>query len=218
MWAENYDAQPGNLMLDLDELIFSDLLGNIPVANFDVADIGCGTGRHWAEITGRQPKALTGYDVSTGMLDRLKEKFPQAHTCRITNNRFSATADATYDLLISTLTIAHIEDIDEALTNWCRILKPDADIIITDFHPAALALGGKRTFEHQKGQVTVRNFIHPVNDIEQILQRHNFYVVKRMERVVDASVKHYYSAKNALHVYREFENCPIIYGLHLRRR
>jgi ubiquinone/menaquinone biosynthesis C-methylase UbiE len=217
IWAENYDVQPGNLMLDLDEIIFPELLNGIDITHKQVADIGCGTGRHWIKILQKHPLSLTGFDVSEGMLKHLKQKFPKAHTHHITDNVFAAVPDAAFDVLLSTLTVAHIENIDEALQAWARILKNKADIIITDFHPDALAMGGKRTFEHNRGQIAVENFVHRVGDIESILNAYGFHLVKRTERVVDESVKQYYEAKNALHVYHQFENCPIIYGLHLRR-
>lgn len=47
IWSGSYDLQPGNLMLDLDEKIFTSLLKNIDLAEKEIADIGCGTGRHW---------------------------------------------------------------------------------------------------------------------------------------------------------------------------
>ena len=50
LWSENYDMQPGNLMLDLDEILFSKLLTTLEIKNKDIADIGCGTGRHWTKI------------------------------------------------------------------------------------------------------------------------------------------------------------------------
>jgi len=218
LWSENYDAQPGNLMLDMDEGVFSALLEGIDLENKQIADIGCGTGRHWAKILENKPLYLTGFDVSSGMLSRLQKKIPQAHACKITDDLFSDIPDAKYDMIISTLTVAHIENIAEALQAWCRILKNDGDIIITDFHPDALALGGKRTFEHHKTQIAVQNFVHYVHDIEEILLKNNFHVVKKYERIVDGSVRHYYLAKNALHVYEKFKNSPIIYGIHLRRR
>jgi ubiquinone/menaquinone biosynthesis C-methylase UbiE len=218
IWAENYDEQPGNLMLDMDEQLFIKLLSDVDIKNKQVADIGCGTGRHWTKIFHKQPLSLTGFDVSEGMLSRLKEKFPQAHTYRVTDNLFSEIIDAKYDIIVSTLTVAHIKNISEALEAWCRILKKNGDIIITDFHPNALAFGGKRTFEHHKKQIAVQNFVHYVHEIEEILLKYNFYVVKEYERVVDESVKHYYQSKNALHVYEKFKDSRIIYGLHLRRK
>jgi ubiquinone/menaquinone biosynthesis C-methylase UbiE len=217
IWAGNYDAQPGNLMLDLDEMIFPELLSGISITGKRVADIGCGTGRHWAKILKQEPLSLTGFDVSEGMLNRLKQKFPQADTQHISDDLFSDVKDATFDVAVSTLTVAHIQNIEQALQAWSRILKSNADLIITDFHPAALDIGGKRTFEHQKRQIAVENFVHPILMIESILSKHGFRLIKRVERVVDESVKHYYVAKNAMHVYDKFEHCPIIYGLQLRR-
>ena len=93
----------------------------------------------------------------------------------------------------------------------------DGDIIITDFHPNALAFGGKRTFEHHKTQIAVQNFVHYVYEIEEILRKNNFYIVQKEERIIDESVKHYYAAKNALPVFEKFNGSRIIYGIHLRR-
>lgn len=217
IWAENYDLQPGNLMLDLDKVLFAGLFDTIDVTNKHIADIGCGTGRHWPEIFKKQPASLTGFDVSPGMLHKLKEKFQAAKIHTITDNRFAATGDGTYDIIVSTLTVAHIENIEEALNAWCRILKPTGDIIITDFHPDALASGGKRTFKHHNTHIAVQNFVHSTNTIKKILLNNNFFVVNQQEKKVDETVMHYYAAQNALHVYEKFKGFPIIYGMHFRR-
>jgi len=217
LWSDEYDAQPGNLMLVLDELVFSGLLYAIDIKNKHVADIGCGTGRHWDKIFKKAPASLTGFDVSQGMLNRLQAKFPEAKIQQITDNLFSEIPDASYDVIVSTLTVAHIEDLGSALKAWCRILKEKGDIIITDFHPNALAYGGKRTFEHQKKQIAVQNFVHYVADIKIELLKYKLQLVSIDERVVDESMKHYYTAKNALPVYEKFKGSKIIYGIHLRR-
>jgi ubiquinone/menaquinone biosynthesis C-methylase UbiE len=217
IWAENYDSQPGNLMLDLDQIVFSELLERITIKNKEVADIGCGTGRHWPLILRKQPVSLTGFDVSPGMLGKLKEKFPTAHTHVITDNFFSLIPDAFYDVIVSTLTVAHIEHIEEAINTWCRLLKPNGDIIITDFHPDALASGGQRTFKHENGHIAVKNFSHATNTIKDVLLKNGFTPVGETERKVNESVKHYYTAQNALHVYDQFKGFSIIYGIHFRR-
>ncbi len=204
-------------MLDMDETLFPELLGGLLLDNKQVADIGCGTGRHWAKLFQANPGSLTGFDVSGGMLQRLQEKFPAAHTRKITDNRFTDVADGTFDVIVSTLTVAHIQDIAEALSAWSRILKKEADMIITDFHPDVLAQGGKRTFQHQNKPMAVTNFVHRVEDIEQLLAGHGFRLVERKERIVDESVKHYYRAKNALPLYEQYKGARMIYGLHVRR-
>ena len=157
IWSENYDAQPGNLMMDLDEEVFSALLNGVVLKDKHIADIGCGTGRHWSKLFAGQPLTLTGFDVSQGMLNRLQQKFPQANIYQIRDNVFTDIPGSTYDAIVSTLTVAHIEDIEEALKAWSRMLKAKSDLIITDFHPNALAFGGKRTFAHGKTQIAVQN-------------------------------------------------------------
>lgn len=217
LWAENYDSQPGNLMLDLDEILFAALLPNAGIKGKNVADIGCGTGRHWSKLLVQDPASLIGFDVSPGMLNKLKAKYPDAKTSVITNNNFSTVEDGIYDVIVSTLTVAHIENIEEALEAWSRILKYRGDIIITDFHPDALAFGGKRTFSHQNTQIAVKNHVHTLDRIKAILLRNNFEVVLEEEKKVDETVMHYYREQNALHVYEKFKGFPIIYGIHFRR-
>ena len=217
IWAPEYDSQPGNLMLDLDELVFTELLNSIDLESKYIADIGCGTGRHWSKLRQKDIAGLTGFDLSPGMLSMLKEKFPETETHVITDNRFTSVTDKTYDLIVSTLTVAHIKNIDEALAAWSRILMDSGDIIITDFHPSALASGGQRTFKHGNGHIAVQNFVHSTATIISILEKHNFELVAKLEKTVDETVKHYYQAQNAMHVYEKFKGFPIIYGLHFRR-
>jgi len=217
IWAENYDAQPGNLMLDLDEILFTKLLGGLSLENKTVVDIGCGTGRHWGKIFQQNPASLTGFDVSTGMLEKLTTKFPEAKTYVIMDNHFEDIADDTYDVILSTLTVAHIKDIESALKTWCRITKQQGDMIITDFHPNALASGGRRTFRHGDKHIAVQNFVHTTDSIKHILLKEGFTAIAHQEIKVDETVKHYYEQQNALHVYEKFKDQPIIYGIHFKR-
>lgn len=217
LWSVNYDVQPGNLMLDLDEVLFSKLLRNAGIQNKTIADIGCGTGRHWNKILEREPQSLTGFDVSEGMLNRLKEKFPAASVYHITDDLFANAPNAPFDLIVSTLTVAHIEDIGKALNAWCGLLKPKSEIIITDFHPKMLAFGGKRTFSHNNMRLSVRNYVYHIHTIKNILHDNGFKVAAEEEFRIDETVKHYYESQKALPVYEQFKGFPVIYGIHFRR-
>lgn len=217
LWSANYDMQPGNLMLDLDEILFPKLLENISLKNKNVADIGCGTGRHWGKILQQNPLSLTGFDVSQGMLNKLKEKYPNANVYRIKDDLFLNVPYAPFDVIVSTLTVAHIENIGEALNAWCGMLKLNSEIVITDFHPKMLAFGGKRTFKHNNKQLAVRNFVYHTHTIKNILHDNGFKVVAEEEFSIDETVKHYYEAQNALPVYEQFKSFPVIYGIHLKR-
>jgi hypothetical protein len=96
-------------------------------------------------------------------------------------------------------------------------LKNNADIVITDFHPDALAKGGKRTFEYHHKQVSVKNYVHFTHTVKDALLKNGFRMLNEIAVKVDDTVRHYYTAKNALAVYERFKNTPIIYGIHFRR-
>ena len=216
-WAGSYDYQPGNLMLDLDERLFKRLVGDIDLKNKRVADIGCGTGRHWQQLYALQPNLVMGFDVSGGMLQQLKNKFPGALTQQITGNTLPMVGDATVDTVISTITIAHIKHIEEAIASWVRITKKNGWLVITDFHPAMLANGGKRSFTHNGSTRSIVNYVHTLEKLMMLFDKYGCTLTRQVEIYVDEAVKHYYEAKNALPVYQRFKGMPIIYGLQLTK-
>ena len=197
IWAQYYDAQPDNLMLALDEEIFTELISKVALDNKVIVDVGCGTGRHWGKIYAKQPSRMIGYDVSEGMLKVLKEKFPEAETHRLTDNSLKPLPDRSCDVVISTLAAAHIQDIEDALREWARVLKPDGHIILTDYHPDTLAKGGNRTFTHNGKLIAVKNYVHPLVKIWGVSSKLGFKVDTFIERQIDESVKHYYDKHNA---------------------
>ena len=217
IWALSYDHQPDNLMLVLDEELCGSLLASVPLSGKVIADIGCGTGRHWKKIVDRQPSRLVGYDVSGGMLEILRKKFPLAETHQLKDHRLPELGDASCDLLLSTLTMAHIPDPEAALTEWCRVLSPGGEMIITDYHPVALARGGQRTFREGERVIAVRNYIYPIARILAIARRLGFHEVAVVEKKIDDTMRPYYEKQNALAVFERFNGVPIIYGLHLKK-
>jgi ubiquinone/menaquinone biosynthesis C-methylase UbiE len=217
LWAAAYDNQPGNLMLDLDEGVFSGLLDTISIPGKTIVDVGCGTGRHWRKILAGLPQRLIGYDVSPGMLAKLRDKIPGAETHLLQKEKMPEMPDHSCDAIVSTLTVAHIPFIETALKEWHRILRNNADIIITDYHPEALAKGGKRTFRHEGKTVAVKNHVHAIGRLRAIAWQLGWKEIQFTERVIDDSVKGYYERQNALHLFEDFKDIPIIYGMHLKR-
>ncbi len=216
LWATTYDSQPDNLMLALDTTLFNSFLDEVVIKDKKLIDIGCGTGRHWQEILSRKPAYLTGYDVSAEMLAILKSKFPDQTASRLTDNQLNEV-DASVDLIISTLALAHIPDPGNAMKEWVRILKAGGDIVITDYHPDALQKGGNRTFTHNDRLVAVKNYVHSIEQVTILAKQLGLSVLRIQERKIDESVKSWYEKKQALSVYEKFKGVPIIYGVHLKK-
>ena len=218
IWASTYDNQNGNLMLDLDEIIFTKLLREVDIQNKSVVDIGCGTGRHWEKLYKKQPAQLMGFDISLAMLNKLKLKFPMAITHLVTDSCYKNIKNESFNVLICTLTVAHIKKIEETINDWCALLKKNGDIILTDFHPTMLQQGGKRTFVNKKIPIAVKNYIHSLETIKRVFYVNGFICEQLEEILIDEKVKCYYAKQNALHVFNRFKDTPVIFGMHLKRR
>jgi ubiquinone/menaquinone biosynthesis C-methylase UbiE len=218
LWSENYDNQPGNLVLDLDDSLFSELLKKISLQDKFVADVGCGTGRHWEKIYSCHPYRLVGYDVSEGMLKVLKNKFPEAETYQIRGTRLSALENNSCDVIISTLVLAHIVNIEKAFTEWNRVLNAKGNIILTDYHPDMLLLGGKRTFNYHGKPMAVKSYIHPLSKINTVLQSLKLEMKEYREKRIDDTMEHYYQKQDVLHVYKRFKGTPVVYGVHITKQ
>ena len=84
-------------MLALDEEVFSTLLNDVNIKNKIIADVGCGTGRHWKKILEKEPEKLIGFDVSEEMLKMLQQKFPEAETHLLINNKLKQLENESCD-------------------------------------------------------------------------------------------------------------------------
>jgi len=115
LWSATYDAEPDNLLVLLDEELFEGLLRRVEVRGRRVIDVGCGTGRHWTKILAHGPLELVGYDVSPGMLARLRRKHPGAAVHLASAEALSHSAAQSCDLLVSTLALSHVPSADPVL-------------------------------------------------------------------------------------------------------
>ncbi|MGV3504796.1 MAG: class I SAM-dependent methyltransferase [Adhaeribacter sp.] len=216
-WAASYDAQPENLMLALDEEIFRQLLSRITCRGKIVLDLGCGTGRHWKKLLAHSPRKLIGYDVSAVMLQELQKKFPQAQTQLIADGQLPYAEDGPAGVLVSTLALAHLENPARAMRQWQQVLGPGADILLTDYHPETLALGGDRTFPYQGKTIAIRNYVHPLEKVRRSAADNGFEIMAFTEKRIDAELRPWYEKQGGLQVYNRFEGAGIIYGMHLKK-
>ena len=217
LWSTDYDDQAHNLVLALDEKLFNRFIDSIALTGKVILDIGCGTGRHWKKLLAKTPGRLVGYDVSKGMLRMLQLKFPGAETHLLKNHRLYATPDMSCDLIVSTLTIAHIPNLELALNEWNRILKPGGDIIITDFHPSTLATGGKRMFFWKKIPIEIESNVYTIDQIKQTTKHRQWSICRLEEIRIDDSVREHFEKQHALDSFDRNKGMLMIYGIHLKK-
>lgn len=205
-------------MVIMDEVLFWYMMDDVPLKGKIIADIGCGTGRHWQRLYAGRPAGLIGFDVSPRMIHQLRKKYPDADTRLLQGNALTGLGNGSCDLIISTLALAHMDQLETVLEEWCRVLKPGGHIIITDYHPAALQKGGDITFNHRNRTIAVKHNTYSLEYIRQLAKGLGLEQKAFRERIIDDSVKEFYEIQDALPTFNKFKGTPIIYGIHFQKK
>lgn len=143
-WAEVYDGEDNPLVL-LEEKQIGELIGN--VAGLQVADIGCGTGRHAIRLAASGAK-VTALDFSDGMLERARAK-PGASDITFIRHDLTKTfplESGSFDRVVCCLVLDHICDLKGFFSELGRICKREGFIVISCMHPAMMLRGVQARF------------------------------------------------------------------------
>ncbi len=143
-WAEIYDGE-GNPLVELEEPRVAELLG--PVRGLDIADIGCGTGRH-ALVLAAAGAHVTAVDFSAGMLEKARAK-PGADKVRWLQHDLThqlPIRDASQHRVVCGLVVDHISDLNGLFREFRRILRPGGFVVVSIMHPAMMLRGVQARF------------------------------------------------------------------------
>lgn len=132
--AKNWDA--GQTKNNSAKNIFKGIRKKIKLNNkMKVADIGAGTGLLLMQFV-PFVKSIDGFDNSEGMLKELDNKIKDQKQKSCKAILFDADIDDLpqnkYDLIVSSMTFHHINDIDNFATIMYRALKPGGQFAIGD--------------------------------------------------------------------------------------
>lgn len=152
-WAETYD-RPLRLFA-LEEPPMRRILD--PLEPGTVLDAACGTGRYATYLAARGHEVI-GVDQSPAMLDRARAKLPAATFVEgdLTNIPLD---DGTVDTVVCALALVHVGDLDAAMRELTRVVRPGGRIAISDVHPFIVMLGWQAQFPVAGGRGFMR--LHP---------------------------------------------------------
>lgn len=131
-FARSFDAKLESLNYQAPRLV-ADALARVlpePARQFDIADLGCGTGlvgpliRPWA-------RRLAGCDLSTGMLRKAKDRgvYDVLHKAELVY--YLETQPATFDLVVSADTLCYIGDLHATLRAASKALRAEGVFVFT---------------------------------------------------------------------------------------
>ncbi len=217
LWSSFYDDQPENVVLFLEEKLFTEMISVINFKDKKILDIGCGTGRHWKELLNLDPAGITGVDSSGEMINKLLTKFPGSAVYVSDNNSLEPLKDSSFDIVISTLTIGHISELDKHFYEWNKKLRQGGEILITDFHPEAFSAGMKRSFTLENEVIEVENYLYDIGFLNKIFSALKWDVISLYQKTIDNDVRHLFEKQNFVSAFRKYFGTPLITGIHLKK-
>lgn len=161
-WAPTYDDFP-NPLLAREQRHVIPLLPEL--RNCRVLDLACGTGRWLSQISATNARSIVGIDLSSAMLHVAGRKQQLSGTLAQADCRNLPFRRSTFDFAICSFALAHIQNLQNAATEFARVMKPKSDLFVTDLHPEAYAWGWRTGFRDRQSAVQVHAVPHAVEDI-----------------------------------------------------
>ena len=178
-WAAQYNTDR-NKTRDLDAKSTIETLSNYQFKR--VLELGCGTGKNTEWLLNRAERVV-GLDFSQAMLDIAKEK--------VANNRAQfIKADLTSewniddqwaDLVTSSLTLEHIENLDPVFEQSNRTLAKNGLFFISELHPYKQYDGSGARFKSENETVHIEVFIHHLTDYINSAKANGFELLEMRE-------------------------------------
>ncbi len=141
--AGQYDAMASEYTADNDDGVFNSLyerpamlklLGDVD--GLRVLDMGCGAGQLSGALVD-QGAAVTGIDVSPGMIDIARDRLGDVATFKVADLSDSLELEPdSFDLVVASLVMHYIEDWVPVLNEVRRVLTDKGVFVFSTHHPA----------------------------------------------------------------------------------
>jgi malonyl-CoA O-methyltransferase len=155
-WAATYEPRPHNRLMEIEEATVLELLPD--VRGLTALDVGCGSGRYLRTLIARGAIAI-GMDLSAPMLERARRHSGSVARADL---RALPVGTMTIGLAICGLALGDVAELELALSEIARVLRPGGRAIYSVVHPAGERAGWSRTFRSDGRQWAVDGYWHPL--------------------------------------------------------
>ena len=184
LWADTYPPHPHNALMALEQ---HEVLSLLPDVSGAIAiDAGCGTGRYLRLLRERGAMAI-GIDLSTPMLTRARADgacVARADICALPIDAMSV------DAVICGLALSDVPNLERALTEMARVLRPGGSIVYSVVHPVGERAGWSRTFTAGGRQNAIATCWHSLEEHRRSCARAGLHVTAWQEPVLPQAPEH----------------------------
>ena len=161
LWAETYPPHAHNALMALEQRTVLSMLPNL--AGRTVIDAGCGSGRYLRELRHLGARPI-GVDLSGPMLARARpitSRLVRGNLCALPIDSTSV------DVIVCALTLGDVANLEIALAELARVLRPDGCVVYSVVHPVGGSAGWLRTFEAQGRVMAIDGYWHTAEQHRQ---------------------------------------------------
>jgi ubiquinone/menaquinone biosynthesis C-methylase UbiE len=213
-WAPTYDDFPNPLLAREQRHV----LPLLPVLrNRSVLDLACGTGRWLTRLMDVDAGHVVGIDLSSAMLRvagakrELSGKVVQGDCLRL------PFRSSTFDFLICSFALGHIQDLHSAAKEFSRVMRPGADLFVTDLHPEAYARGWRAGFRDRRSAVQVQTLPHSAEDILRAFNAAGCGCVTHVGLCLGDAEQTVFVEAGKQHLFRDACRVPAVFFCHLKQ-
>ena len=143
-----YDRSGRLLLGGFTRSVARDVARDLP-AGARILDVGCGPGQLAFELADRYAFDVTGVDLDPRMIERATARAAAHHgstpppTFLVADATALPFPDASFDVIVSTLSTHHWDDVDAGLRDLARVVRPDGRILIWELAGRSIPLHGR---------------------------------------------------------------------------
>jgi ubiquinone/menaquinone biosynthesis C-methylase UbiE len=139
-WAPVYPPVAHNPLMRAEQRAMLEVWPNVDGRR--VLDLACGTGRYSDLLRKANAEQVVALDFCMAMLAQV------AAAGRVRASMMQLPfRSAVFDAVVSGLAVGHATDIRQWMSEVARVLRPEGDLVYSDFHSAAIRAGMTRSFK-----------------------------------------------------------------------
>jgi len=213
-WASIYDCTPNPLLACEERHLLPRL---VDVRKKRVLDLACGTGRWLEKIMARGAHSGVGIDRSAAMLRVARKK--DAITGRLARAACESLPfrAAVFDLAICSFALGHIEDLGSLVRELRRVMKPGADVFLSDLHPEAYACGWRVGFRDEGTALEIEVLPRAAEEIVHGFHANGFECQARLPLYLGDPEEPIFARAGKAHFFKDACQIPAILLCHFRR-
>jgi len=212
LWAPSYSDETAISYLE-DKLVSA---MTPPLAGMRLLDAGCGTGRRARTAAAAKVVAL---EPSREMVAAGIAQAGQMSGVEIVigDVRRMPLPDRSFDVVWCRLVLGHLQRIEAAYAELARVADYGATVIVSDFHPAAVDAGHRRSFRVGAERFELEHYVHRQQEHATAARTAGLGLRQIRDAAIGSDVRSFYESAGRLDAYPDHFGLPVVLALAFRK-